>query len=118
MYSLDFRKKALSIKVEDKLSITEVCKRFKLSRDTVFRWTKTLEAKTKRNKPATKIDMEALKRDVEDYPVWNQYERSRRLGVRTSCVRHALKRLGVTYKKKPSASQSRSIKAIYLLSET
>lgn len=50
------------------LSMTKVAKRFRLSLASVMRWSKTLEPITKRKKPATKIDMEALKRDVEKYP--------------------------------------------------
>ena len=44
--------------------------------------------------------MDALARDVEAYPDAYQYERAARLGVSIRCVGYALKRLGVTYKKK------------------
>lgn len=63
-YSRDFRKKVLTIREKENLSMAKVAKRFSVSLASVLRWSKNLEAKTKRNKPATKIDMEALKRDV------------------------------------------------------
>ena len=61
--------------------------------------------------------MEALKRDIESYPDAYQYERAQRLNVSTNCVHFALKRLHVTYKKKPLSSKSQSRKALYLLPE-
>ena len=60
-YSVHFRKKVLKIKAEEKLSFVEVASSFRLSKTTVFKWSKNLEPKKKRNRPATKIDMEALK---------------------------------------------------------
>ena len=43
--------------------------------------------------------MEALAEDVKTYPDAYQYERANRLGVSSSGIGHALKRLGVSYKK-------------------
>ncbi|SFM19287.1 transposase [Nitrosomonas communis] len=73
-----------------------------------MRWIKTPGPKTTRNKPATKIDMEILAQDVKNYPDAYQYERAKRLGVSTQDINHALKRLGVAYKKSlrhPKASE-------------
>ena len=67
---------------------------------------KNLEPCQTRNKPATKIDMEALTRDVELHPDAYQYERVQRLNVSESCVQAALKRLNISYKKNTKASQS------------
>lgn len=114
-YSRDFRNKVLTIKEQENLSFSQVSKRFGVARDTVFRWSKNIVAKTKRNKPATKIDMEALQRDIETYPDAYQYERAERLQVSRNCVYFALKRLKVTYKKNSGASQSGSRKALYIL---
>ncbi|GFN45275.1 transposase [Candidatus Regiella insecticola] len=61
---------------------------------------------TTHNKPATKIDMEALAQDVATYPDDYQYERAQRFGVSAQGIRHALKRLRVSRKKNTSASQS------------
>ena len=45
--------------------------------------------------------MGALKKDVEAYPDGYNYERAARLGVSTSGIYYALKRLNMSYKKKP-----------------
>lgn len=60
-YSVHFRKKVLSIKAQEGLSLASVSKKFNLSKNTVFLWTKNLFPKTNRDKPVTKIDMEDIK---------------------------------------------------------
>ena len=105
-YSLDMRKKILKIRHEEGLSMAKVAKRFGVGVASVMRWSKNIECIKKRNR-STKIDMEALKKDVETYPDAYQSERAGRLGVSEYCVWYALKRLGVTYKKKPSITQRR-----------
>jgi len=115
VYSIDFRRRVLSIKETEKLSFAEVSKRFKVGIASLVRWSKKIEPTIKRNKPATKINMEALKRDIEQYPDAYQYERAQRLGVSQKGIFAALKRLGVTYKKKPQAPQSGCRKACYIL---
>ena len=100
MYSIDFRRRVLAIKEAEKLSFADVSKRFKVGIASVVRWSKKIEPTLKRNKPATKIDMEALKCDVENHPDAYQYERAERLGVSQKGICAALKRLGVSYKKK------------------
>ena len=106
-YSLDFRKKVLAVKAQENLSFEAVALRFGIrSKNTVFRWTKQLEPCQTRNKPATKIDMDALARDVELHPDAYQYERAQRLGVSESCVQAALRRLKISRKKNTKASQS------------
>jgi len=110
-YSLDFRKKVLQVREKENLSMHSVAKRFAVGVASVMGWSKNIEAKKTRNKPATKIDMESLKIDIEKYPDAYLKERAARLGVSHNCIWHALKRLGVTYKKNFSSSQSRSRKA-------
>lgn len=105
-YSLDFRKKVLEIKEKEGLGLEETADRFGIGRSSISRWLNNLEPQKTRNKPATKIDMEALAKDVELYPDAYQYERAERLGVKTRTVCGALKRLKVTYKKKPKTSKS------------
>jgi len=80
-YSLDFRRKVLEVRKEEGLSMEKVAKRFRIGLATVMRWTKNPVPKKTRNKPATKIDMEALKRDIATYPDAYIYERAHRLGV-------------------------------------
>ncbi len=55
----------------------------------VTRWLKTPEPKTTRTKPATKIDMVALARDVRAHPDAYHYERARRFGVSGDPLRPA-----------------------------
>jgi transposase len=98
-YSLDFRKQVFKIKSEEQLSAAAVSKRFGISVRTVLRWKKRLEPKLTRNKPATKIDMDALKKHVEDYPDAYQYERAQVFGVSPNCILYALRRLKISRKK-------------------
>ena len=47
------------------MSIRKLAKRFEMSPNTIFRWSKRIEPKEKRDKRATKIDMEKLKEDKQ-----------------------------------------------------
>lgn len=114
-YSQEFRKKVLKIKEKENLSYEAAAKRFAISKAALFRWSKKVEPKKNRNKPATKIDMDSLKRDIEQYPDSYCYERARRLGASATGIRDAQYRLGVTYKKNSKSSQSGSRKKIYIL---
>lgn len=114
-YPLSFRMKVLSIKTKENLSFAEAAKRFDIGIASLVRWAKKPTPQTHRNKPATKINMEALKQDVEAYPDAYQYERAQRLNVSPNCVHFALKRLHVTCKKKLTPPQGSSRKAVYLL---
>ena len=96
MYCLQFREKVLSTMRKECLS---VARRFGISPRSALNWTKKIAPRVKRNKPAAKIDMEALSKDVRTYPDAYQYERAERFGVSQKGVFEALKRLAVTYKK-------------------
>ena len=106
-YSLDFRKRVFEIKTRDNLSFKETSNRFGISIRTLFRWQNRITPKLNRDKPATKIDMARLADDIKTHPDAYQHERAERLGVSTSCVYYALKRLGISNKKKPSPPKSR-----------
>lgn len=114
-YSRDFRSKVINTREKENLSMAKVAKRFGIGLKSVLRWSKNIESIRKRNKPATKIDMEALKQDVERYPDAYKYERAERLGVSEGCVFHALKRLGVTYKKNSKSPQGGQRKTLCFL---
>ena len=101
MYGLDFRSKVMEIRRREGLSMAAVAARFGVGVSSVMRWSKRLDPKVKRNKPATKIDMVALAADVQRYPDSFLHERAARFGVTGTGIRHALKRLKVTHKKKP-----------------
>ena len=109
-YSIDFRKKVLSIKDKEKLTFKETAKRFCIGTDSLVRWMKKIEPCSKRNKPATKINMEALKKDLISHPDAYLYERAERLNVSKNCVFWAIRRLGVSYKKNSSSSESKQRK--------
>ena len=98
-YSIDFRKKVLSVKAKEGLSFKEVAMRFDVGKASVFRWSKELEPCQKRNRVPTKIDREALARDVELFPDAYQYERAERFGVSASGIGLALKSLKISQKK-------------------
>ena len=105
-YSLEFRKKVFSIKEKHGLTFEETSERFDLSIRTLFRWQQRLEPCVTRNRPATKIDMNALQEDVRKYPDRYQWERAQNFGVTASAIGKALKRLGLSYKKNAKTSQS------------
>ncbi|MGX6960422.1 MAG: IS630 transposase-related protein, partial [Rickettsia endosymbiont of Pentastiridius leporinus] len=98
-YSIDFRKKVLSIKQDQNMSYEEASKFFGISKTTILKWKRNPEPKSRRNKPATKIDMELLKEDIRKYPDSYNYERAERLMVSRNGIYYALKRLKVSYKK-------------------
>lgn len=98
-YSLDFRKQVFKVKAEDNLTFEEVSDRFKIPMRTLFRWQQRIEPILKRNKPAVKIDMEALRKDVEQEPDLYQYERATKFGVSQSSIFYDLKRLKMSLKK-------------------
>jgi transposase len=113
-YSIQVRKKIMDL---HKTGITyeELSKRFVVSVRTLSRWKKELVPKERRNKPWTSINKEALIEDMQKYPDGYCYERAQRLGVSKSGIHDGIKRLGITYKKNPKTSQSRSRKKIYIL---
>jgi transposase len=114
-YDIKIRRHVLQIRASEGLSFSKVALRFGVAKQTVYNWSKRLEEKKKRYKPPIKIDMDVLKKDIELYPDSYQYERAERLGVTPMGIWHALKRLGVTYKKNPKASQSGCRKTLCLL---
>lgn len=104
-YSLDFRRKVLSVREKEGLTIPEVALRFCVGVASVTRWLKRVEPCLTRHKPATKIDRIALARDVREHPDAYQAERAIRLGASEQGIGHALRRMGITYKKNTSASK-------------
>lgn len=105
-YSLDFRKRVFALKEKEDLTFEETSKRFGIGIRTLFRWKQRLEPKTTRNKPATKINMEALKKDIAKRPDAYMFERAERFGVSTSGIFYALRRLKMSYKKNSVSPKS------------
>ena len=106
-YSIDLRRQALLIKEPDHRSFEATTERCGVSKMRVFNWSKRIEARGTRQKLATKIDMEALTREVEQDPDAYQYERAERFGVSRRTIGYALKRLGSRRKKHLLTSASR-----------
>ena len=98
-YPLAFRQHVLRVKKQENLTYLETAERFRVGIASLMRWAKRIEPCMKRNKPATKINRQALEQDVQQYPDAYQYERAKRLGVSKSGVWWALKRLGICRKK-------------------
>ena len=105
-YPIQFRKKVFETKEKYELTFEETSQRFDIPIRTLFRWQKRMEPCLTRNKPATKIDMEALAKDIESVPDAYQRERAQRLGVAERTVGYALKRLRISRKKNTSSSES------------
>tara|TARA_B100002051_G_scaffold180256_1_gene170723 strand:+ start:224 stop:409 length:186 start_codon:yes stop_codon:yes gene_type:complete len=59
-----------------------------------------------RDKPATRLDMAQLARDVEQAPDAYQWERAKRLGVAERTIGYGLQRL-ISYKKNTPTSQGK-----------
>ena len=108
-YSLDFRKRVFSVKEERGLTFKDTSKLFEIDIRTLFRWQERLEPRTTRDKPATKVDMQALKADLEKNPDRFQYERAQDYGVSQATIFYALKRLKVSRKKNATPSQGQRI---------
>jgi transposase len=106
MYDIKFRRKVLSVQIKKGLTNAETARRFDIGAATIVRWKSRIDPRYKRNKPTTKINMEALKEDVIKYPDSYQYERAKRFKVSRTGILNALRRLGVTYKKNSKASKS------------
>ena len=98
-YSLDFRQRVFAYKEKHQLTFEQTSKHFGINIATLFRWQKRLEPCTTRNRPATKVDMDALIKDIEAFPDDYQWERAKRLNVTQPGIHYALKRLKIRFKK-------------------
>ena len=103
-YSRDFRRKVLAVRNKEGLTIAEAAARFDVGSASVVRWIKNVERKPQGAR-RRKIDLEALRQDVMDYPDSYQHERAQRFGVAQNAIFFALKKLQLTYKKNASVSQ-------------
>ena len=106
-YSLDLRQRVFFVKEKRGLTFKETSEIFSVDIRTLFRWQKRIDPKMTRDKPATKIDMDALKEDLQESPERFQYERAQDYGVSQASIFYALKRLKISRKKNAVASQGR-----------
>ena len=100
-YPIHFRKKKILAKLEEGQSIRSVAQHFEINKNTIVEWKKRIEIKRTRPRKPSKVDDDALRADVEQYPDDYQYERAARFGCGTSTIGDALKRLNITVKKRP-----------------
>jgi len=103
-YSLDFRQKVFAIKAKKNLTFAQTSEHFDIPIRTLFRWDQRIEPCATRAKPATKIDMDALAKDVKTHPDLYHWERAKQFGVTPAAICMALKRLKISYKKNTTAS--------------
>ena len=88
-YSVDFRKKVLTIYHNESLTLANTAKRFQVGEASIVRWMKQLEPKATRDRRRPRIPDDVLLKEVEQYPDAYQYERNERLGVSTSGIGQA-----------------------------
>jgi transposase len=115
-YPVLFRRHILAIRDNEGLTLEETSQRFGVGRASLTRWLSRLAPD--QSKPRKrKIDLEALRRDVQDYPDAYQYERAARFGVATNAILQALQKIGVTYKKSPGTPKGRPHQTAHLPSQ-
>lgn len=106
-YPLSYRQQVFAHKEKKGLTFEQTGALFDVPIRTLFRWQRKLEPCTRRNKPATKINMQALAEDVNQYPDAYLAERAQRFGVSKNGIWQALRRLNISRKKNSAPSQSR-----------
>ena len=106
-YPLKFREKVFAVKDKFNLAFEQTSQRFDVDIRTLFRWQNKMAPCVTRNKSATKLDMEALAKDVESAPDDFQWERAKRLGVAERTIGYGLQRLGISHKKNAQAPQGK-----------
>ncbi|MGG2142908.1 IS630 transposase-related protein [Symbiopectobacterium sp. RP] len=94
-YSIDFRRKVISTREEEGLSIRETAKQFRIGPASVSRWINQIASKASTTRQR-KSDKSELIKDVEPYPDAYQKERAERFGVCQKAIWQALKKLGLT----------------------
>jgi len=98
-YSVDLREAAISY-IKNGGSKVGACRIFGCTRNTLYRWLKMDDLRPKKHGSRhRKIDMEALRRHVEEDGDMFLHDRAKVFNVSTSAMHYALKRLGVVKKR-------------------
>jgi transposase len=109
-YSLDLRQRVVS-QVAQKVPVTEVARLFSVGRQTVYRYLGMAAAGSLVDAPIKprkgKIDMQRLREDVEQRPNDTLEARGARFGCTDVGMLKALRRLGVSYKKRDAVQGKR-----------
>lgn len=108
-YSFDLRQRVVD-RVKQGHSVAATAELFQVSSATIYRWLQrsTLE-RTVVKQRRRKIDPDALRQHVRDYPEARLQDRAKAFGVHQSAIGHALKRLHITVKKSNFAIVSATI---------
>ncbi len=93
-----FQKKILA-KLDEGEPIRAVAARFEIDKNTIVAWKQRIEIKRTRPREPSKINDDALRADVENYPDDYQYGRAARFNCGVSSIGDALTRLKLTVKK-------------------
>ena len=113
-YSQGFRDKVLEVKQQENLTISSTAKRFCIGTTTLKRWLKNPMLKTTKNRPSTKIDLDALKAHIESKPDAYHYEWANDFNCSASGIAYAIKKLKISNKKNANSSQKKRRKTAYL----
>lgn len=92
-------------KIDEGYSFRELAETYQISTNTIQRWKKSIDRKTRQFKPV-KIGDDELRADVSTYPDDYQHERAARFRCTQRGIGIALKRLGITQKKDTHSSPS------------
>ena len=106
-YPLQFRQKVFSTKEKFDLTFEQTSQGFDVPIRTLFRWQRKMAPCMTRDKPATRLDIAQLAKEVELAPEAYQWERAKRLGVAERTIGYGLQRLKISYKKNAQTSQDR-----------
>ncbi|MDE5754221.1 MAG: transposase [Oscillospiraceae bacterium] len=112
--SVDLREAAVAY-YEEGHTLVETGKVFKVGKTTVSNWVrKKKETGDLQNKPLNrgfkKIDPEKLKAYVKEHPDHTQKEMAEAFGCYNQAISKALRRCGITRKKRPHATKNRNLK--------
>lgn len=98
-YSMDLRERVVKY-VREGGSKAEAARRYEVSEATVYTWLKREDLKpTVVIRRRRKIDWQALKIHVQQYPESTLKDRAKHFGVNPSAIWYALKELQITRKK-------------------
>ncbi len=113
-YPIKYRERVLEYR-EEGHTLEEAHKVFKVSVSTIRSWEQQMQKeghleKKKLNRTHRKIDPEVLKEYVSQHPDSFQKEMAKVFGCATSAIGKALKKLGITRKKRASPIKSKTRK--------
>lgn len=108
-YSLDLRQRVMA-RLKEGHSVEDTAILFQVSPATIYRWrNRPSLARTVVTQRRRKLDAEALRQHVRDYPEARLKDRAKAFGVHPSALGFALKRHRITVKKNSSATVSATI---------